>query len=71
MPIMDGYITTYNLNCLSSEQIIDKPIIIGCTAYVDLKTKTKCYDLGMSYFITKPINRDQIKQLLDYYKIIW
>ena len=58
MPIMDGFVCTENLNKLFSDKKIDWPIIIACTAYVDLKTKTKCYDLGMSYFVTKPIKMD-------------
>ena len=58
MPIMDGFLCTENLNLLCQEKKIDKPTIIACTAYVDIKTKTKCYDLGMSYFVNKPVKMD-------------
>ena len=70
MPIMDGFETTNKIKELVQFNKIDNPIIIACTAYVDMKTKSKCFDLGMKSFISKPINRHNLKQTLEFFNMI-
>ena len=40
------------------------PIIIACTAYSGLKIKVNCFDVGMKYFLQKPIDKNTIHQIL-------
>lgn len=51
MPLMDGIEATKAIRKL----IQNKSIIIAQTAFIDMETKTKSYDAGVDYFITKPI----------------
>lgn len=45
MSVLDGYETTKIINEMSLDRGFKKPIIIACTAFVDMETRTKCYDL--------------------------
>ncbi|CAD8083224.1 unnamed protein product [Paramecium sonneborni] len=65
MPIMDGFQAT--------EQIIkfnDKNIIVACTAFTDVETKTKCYSVGMKYYINKPVTKFELLKLLNHLNLI-
>ena len=55
MPIKDGVTASKEILNYYDNKSITPPIIIATTAYTDLKTKSDCYDIGMNYFITKPI----------------
>ena len=55
MPQMDGYQTTDMILGLAKNGIIQRPIIVACTAYSDHETKSKCYEIGMSYYLNKPV----------------
>ncbi|CAK74213.1 unnamed protein product (macronuclear) [Paramecium tetraurelia] len=60
MPLMDGYETTQKLISRYGNQIK----IIACTAYTDSETKQRCYDIGMSYFLNKPVNIVELQKIL-------
>ncbi|CAD8089114.1 unnamed protein product [Paramecium sonneborni] len=60
MPLMNGYETSKNLISLYGNQIK----IIACTAYTDSDTKQRCYDIGMSYFLNKPVNVIELQKIL-------
>ena len=61
---MNGYQTTELIFDLVDKQIIQRPIIVACTAYSDIETKNKCYQIGMSYFLNKPVQIDLLKQCI-------
>ncbi|CAD8205145.1 unnamed protein product [Paramecium pentaurelia] len=63
MPIMDGFATT---RAIIEKYKNDAPIIIACTAFTDSETKQYCYELGMSHYISKPVNKNELQKLLCY-----
>ncbi|CAD8112089.1 unnamed protein product [Paramecium sonneborni] len=63
MPIMDGFAST---KAILEKYKQDAPIIIACTAFTDSETKQYCYEIGMSHFINKPVNKNELQKLLCY-----
>ncbi|CAD8089112.1 unnamed protein product [Paramecium sonneborni] len=64
MPILDGW--------EASRQIKKKfkISIIACTAFTDNETKEQCYQNGIDYYISKPVKKDSLAQVLQYYDIL-
>jgi signal transduction histidine kinase/CheY-like chemotaxis protein len=62
MPEMDGIETTEKI--LSDSKIRIKPIIIAMTANVFKEDKDNCLKMGMQDFISKPIQFEEIQNLL-------
>jgi signal transduction histidine kinase/DNA-binding response OmpR family regulator len=60
MPIMDGYKVIELMNKHSYQL----PIIIAVTASVMEMDKKKCSQMNVKYFITKPIDLQQLKEVL-------
>ncbi|CAD8104975.1 unnamed protein product [Paramecium primaurelia] len=63
MPIMDGYVTT---KAILNKYKAGSPKIIACTAFTDSQTRQGCYEVGMSHFINKPVNKIDLQKLLCY-----
>ncbi|CAD8120344.1 unnamed protein product [Paramecium sonneborni] len=63
MPIMDGFAAT---KAILEKYKKDAPIIIACTAFTDSETKQFCYEIGMSHYINKPVNKNELQKLLCY-----
>ena len=61
MPGKDGYFVIKECN---KKEI--KPVIIVISASVTSLDKAKCKDLGIKYFINKPIELQQLKEVLLY-----
>lgn len=59
MPIMDGFESTRLLRKLDANVII-----IAMTANALKQTKEKCFEVGMNDFVTKPINDDQLADVV-------
>jgi CheY-like chemotaxis protein len=57
MPIMDGLKTVSILKAEMEQGTIDYGICIANTGFVDLETKMKCFEMGMDFYISKPIKR--------------
>lgn len=70
MSVMDGYGATRKINEMSLQKDFKRPIIIACTAFVDMETKRKCYDLKMDSFLAKPIKKIELENTLRYYEFI-
>lgn len=64
MPVMDGLKTVSLLKKEMNEGLIDFGICIANTGFVDLDTKIKCFDAGMDFYISKPINRQELHDYL-------
>lgn len=65
MPIMDGFLATEKILSYDS-----KNVIIACTAFTDIETKSKCYNVGMKYFLNKPITKVELHNLLSHLNLI-
>ncbi|CAD8210413.1 unnamed protein product [Paramecium octaurelia] len=63
MPIMDGYVTT---KAVLNKYKAGSPKIIACTAFTDSQTRQGCYEVGMSHFINKPVDKTELQKLLSY-----
>jgi len=66
MPVMDGMEATQKIRELSLENIKKLPII-ALTAGALLEEKEKALNAGMTDFLTKPIDSDRLKNMLDKY----
>ena len=61
-----------NTSCTNNAQPAKNDIvIIGCSAYSDFKTKATCINSGMKYFITKPLTRYKILNVLKQEQLVW
>jgi len=62
MPVMDGVTATQKI----IEQWGDyRPRIVAMTANVLPEDKQKCIDAGMDGFLTKPLNKEKLKEVLE------
>lgn len=59
MPVMDGYEATSKIRSKDSNQII-----IACTAHALHDSKTRCFDVGMNGFLTKPVDPQTLKKAI-------
>ena len=66
MPVMDGYDATRNIRNYEKNQERNTPII-AMTANVLPAEKSKCLKVGMNDFITKPIDFDQVRSVINSY----
>jgi len=65
MPLMDGLAAT---KCILNECQLEKdPIIIAVTANTSKDIEKKCYECGMTGFISKPVSMKVIKSALKQY----
>jgi two-component system, sensor histidine kinase and response regulator len=62
MPIMDGFEATEKLRSAN-----DKVPIIAMTANALKETKERCFEAGMTDFLTKPVTVDCLKERLEKY----
>jgi PAS domain S-box-containing protein len=61
MPVMDGLQAT-----LKIRELDGKVPIIALTAGAFLGERQKCFDVGMNYFLTKPLDLQALKQTLNH-----
>ncbi len=61
MPIMDGYEASKNIRNMKGEQ----PKIIAMTAYAMKDDEKKCFDAGMDGYLSKPIDLNQLEQIIE------
>ena len=62
MPVMDGYETTKILRQLMENNKIPKIPIIAWTANSTEEDIQRCYDCGMSDYLSKPTSREKIRK---------
>lgn len=62
MPEVDGIEATKLI--FDELDFFNAPIIIALTANSDIEDRKKCMDVGMSDFITKPLNANDIKKVI-------
>ena len=64
MPVMDGFKTTRNIR-QSDINPNHKAVIIACSAHAMKSDIEKFYEAGMDGYISKPIDQDELYDLLE------
>ena len=67
MPVMNGFETAREIRKIEFENKINPLFIIACTANVELSDIQMCYDSGMDYYISKPIQKTNLRVVLEKY----
>ena len=65
MPIMDGYTATRYIRKLQSEGALPKMPIVAMTANAMVGDREKCIASGMDDYMSKPLNRSLLEQMLQ------
>lgn len=66
MPIMDGFQATKKIREIEKEREVTKPVLIfALTANAGEDDRKKCLEYGMDDFVSKPIKREAIEELLN------
>ncbi|MBK8284479.1 MAG: response regulator [Ahniella sp.] len=64
MPVMDGYTSTRTMRKLEAEGQVTKRPIVAMTANAMVGDREKCLAAGMDDYMSKPLNRNLIEQML-------
>ena len=65
LPLMDGYTVTQNIRQKEMELHLDPKPIYAATAEVLKGEKERCIKAGMNGYLSKPINIDELKVIID------
>jgi CheY-like chemotaxis protein len=68
MPMMNGLDVTIKYNSHLKDTNAKSSIIIAVTANLSDNIKTRCFEAGMHGFIAKPINKHDLKNIMDLIK---
>ncbi|EAR83218.2 ATPase, histidine kinase-, DNA gyrase B (macronuclear) [Tetrahymena thermophila SB210] len=65
MPIKNGYEATEDILKYFKSKNVNQPTqISACSAYIQEEMKKKAKECGMKYYITKPVNQQQLETVL-------
>jgi CheY-like chemotaxis protein/nitrogen-specific signal transduction histidine kinase len=67
MPVMDGLTATQTIRKCEEENKFDTIPIIGMTAHALVEDRQKCIDSGMTDYLSKPIDSQQLKEKIYYH----
>lgn len=67
MPQMDGYSLAKEIRSIEQAERLKPTTIVAWTANLSEKEQSRCKEVGINDFLTKPINIVQIKKLLSDY----
>ncbi|NLD38024.1 MAG: response regulator [Desulfatiglans sp.] len=67
MPVMDGYRATAVIRSPESKVLNHNVKIIALTAHAMKGDREKCLEAGMDYYISKPINPNELYSVIDQY----
>ncbi len=67
MPKMDGYETTCELRKLEKDNHLEKTPVIAVTGKTSNLDKEKCFDIGMTDYIKKPITKSNLENVMNKY----
>ncbi len=65
MPVLDGYDATKEIRKLTNGETVP---IYALTANALRQTKEKCFEAGMTGFLTKPLKPEDLTKVLDIYR---
>jgi len=66
MPEMDGFMATKNIRKLEQQSGKHTPIL-AMTAFAMKGDKERCLDAGMDYYISKPVNPNELYKVIEKY----
>jgi CheY-like chemotaxis protein len=66
MPVVDGYAATEQIRARESGRRIP---IVALTAHALAEDRTRCLQVGMDDFITKPVGLDDLRSVLERYVV--
>jgi len=69
MPVMDGLEATRLLRQMEYNDAYHVPPIVALTANAMKGDKERCFDAGMSDYLSKPIRKDEIETCLDTWQV--
>ena len=64
MPVMDGYKATQAWRRIEAEEALPRLPIIAMTANAMAEDRQRCLDAGMDDYLSKPVDRKQLEQIL-------
>jgi len=67
MPVMDGYEATRIIRSGTVEGINQSIPVIALTAHAMSGEDQRCYDAGMNDYLTKPLSREKLNEVLSKY----
>lgn len=67
MPVMDGYEATRIIRSGTLEGINQSIPVIALTAHAMSGEDQRCYDAGMNDYLTKPLSREKLNEVLSKY----
>lgn len=65
MPVMDGLTSTKKIRSWEKENNKEHTPILACTAHALLEDREHCLKVGCDEYITKPVSRDHLIQLIS------
>lgn len=65
MPVMDGYETTRRIRQWEQDQDLPAAPVIALTADVSPATEKSCLSSGMNDYLTKPVRKDSLQEVLN------
>ena len=67
MPVMDGYSAAKKIREWEKEKNVKEVSILALTAHALNGEKERCVQVGCSDYLTKPIKKDKLLQIIDDY----
>ena len=67
MPVIDGYQAVESIRQFEQDNDLERGVIIGLSANAFTESTNKAIASGMDDYLTKPIDRDKMMQLLNQY----
>lgn len=61
MPVLNGFET---MKLLTEKHPLDTPVVIAVSGSILQRSKNRCFEVGMSAFIAKPVNIEELNTLL-------
>ena len=68
MPLMDGYMATEQIRQLEPASVFKNIPIIALSASTMLDNKDRAFTVGMTDYVGKPFNPDELYRKIEYYK---
>ena len=70
MPVKDGYQATKEIQEMMKNGEVERVPVIGVTAYGSKDKIERGYNCGMVEVLNKPLSKEVILEVLNYYKVI-
>ena len=65
MPGMNGYEVTTAIRDYERKQVLIPSVIVALSAEVGLQARSRCVEVGMNFFLAKPINMESLDKILQ------